>query len=176
MKTLAAAIIALGLQYGGSTPYEVTLDRVQLESGSRRLKAAAGAVVLKADARPAPDAAAAERRLGEWRARLLGQFEVAAGYPGMVTREIEVPAALRPEAVAGIPAGRSVWIVPATERFTFGAGAEDLVFYMSVVSQRWCPQSGQVAELTLFYPKKGFDRKAALAEEARFACRPTEKP
>ena len=177
MKTLAAAILAFGLHYGGTTPYTVTLDRVWQEGGSRRLKAEAGPVVLRAHAQPAEDEAAAQRRLGEWQTRLLGQFEVAAGYPGMITREIEVPASLRPKPVPGLADGRAIWIVPATERLTFGAGAEDLVFYISVVSQRWCPEAKKVVELTLYYPKKGFQEKTALAEEARFTCgRATEKP
>jgi hypothetical protein len=108
--------------------------------------------------------------LAEWKTRLYGQFEGAMSYPGMVTRRYDVPDSLRPRALP-VSGDRAAWIVPATERLTFGAGADDLVRYMAVVTHRWCPESKRAVELTLFYPRESFQEKEALAEEALFSCR-----
>ena len=164
------ALASHGLVYGGKAPYRVTLDRSLSEGGSRRTTAQLDATRLRAASEPAPDMAAAGRLLAEWKTRLYGQFEGAMSYPGMVTRRFDVPTELRPRAVSAAGAGRSIWIVPATERLTFGAGADDLVRYFAVVTHRWCPQAGRAVELTLFYPRESFHEEAALAEEAAFAC------
>jgi hypothetical protein len=164
------ALRSHGIVYEGKAPYRVTLDRNLSEGGSRRLTAELDATRLRVASEPARDSAAAGRLLAEWKTRLYGQFEGAMSYPGMVTRRFDVPQELRPRAVAAAGAGRSAWIVPATARLTFGAGADDLVRYFAVVTHRWCPEAGRAVELTLFYPRESFSEKAALSEEAAFAC------
>ena len=163
------ALLPHGMTYSGKMIYQVTLDRSLSEGGSRRLTAESAATRLRAASEPAHDAAAAQRLLSEWKTRLYGQFEGAMSYPGMVTRRYDIPEALRPRVVSAA-GGRSVWIVPATARLTFGAGADDLVRYIAVVTHRWCPEAGRAVELTLFYPRESFLEKTALAEEAAFAC------
>jgi hypothetical protein len=163
------ALAPHGIAYAGKTPYRVTLDRSLSEGGSRRLTAEFGAERLRVASEPAHDAVSAGRLLAEWKTRLYGQFEGAMSYPGMVTRRFDVPEALRPRAISAAR-GLSAWIVPATERLTFGAGADDLVRYIAVVTHRWCPGAGRAVELTLFYPRESFREKDALAEAAAFTC------
>ncbi|MFI5349250.1 MAG: hypothetical protein ACHQ2Z_06885 [Elusimicrobiota bacterium] len=158
-----------GMTYSGKKMYQVTLDRSLSDGGSRRLTAESGATRVKIATEPARDAAAARKLLSEWKTRLYGQFEGAMSYPGMVTRRYDIPEALRPRALAAA-GGRAAWIVPATDRLTFGAGADDLVRYIAVVTHRWCPEAGRAVELTLFYPRESFSEKAALVEEAAFTC------
>ena len=163
------ALLPHGMTYSGKNMYQVTLDRSLSEGGSRRLTAQFAATRLRAASEPARDAAGAGRLLAEWKTRLYGQFEGAMSYPGMVTRRFDIPEALRPRALT-TAGGRAAWIVPATERLTFGAGADDLIRYIAVVTHRWCPEAGRAVELTLFFPRESFREKDALAEEAAFAC------
>jgi hypothetical protein len=165
-----AALIPNGLDYGGRADYQVTLDRGLTPGGSRRLRAALGGTLIRVASEPAGDAKSAARLLGEWRTRLYGQFEGAMSYPGMVTRRYDVPEALRPREIRPPRGGRAEWIVPATSRLTFGAGADDLVRYVAVVADLYCPAPGRAVELALFYPRESFREKEALAEEAAFAC------
>ena len=164
------ALTPHGIAYAGKAQYRVKLDRSLSEGGSRRLTAELDGTRLRVASEPARDAASARRLLAEWKTRLYGQFEGAMSYPGMVTRRYDVPEALRPRVVSAAGGGRSAWIVPATERLTFGAGADDLVRYIAVVTHRWCPEAGRAVELTLFYPRESFSEKAALSEEAAFTC------
>ena len=159
-----------GIVYGGKAQYRVTLDRSLTEGGSRRLTAELNATRLRVASEPARDAAAAGRLLAEWKTRLYGQFEGAMSYPGMVTRRFDIPQELRPREISATGNGRSIWIVPATERLTFGAGADDLVRYFAVVTHRWCPKAKRAVELTLFYSRETFREETALSEEAAFTC------
>ncbi|MFI5361142.1 MAG: hypothetical protein ACHQ49_04160 [Elusimicrobiota bacterium] len=168
--SLREALLPHGVDYAGKAAFRVTLDRSLSEGGSRRLTAESGGTRLRVASEPARDAAAAGRLLAEWKTRLYGQFEGAMSYPGMVTRRYDVPKDLRPRAVSAAGGGRSAWIVPATARLTFGAGADDLVRYFAVVTHRWCPAAGRAVELTLYYPRESFREESALAEEAAFTC------
>lgn len=168
---LASLLLALsghGLLYAGKARCAALDERSWSQAGSLRLSADCGAYKLKVASEPDGSAEAGRARLAEWKARFLGQFEGEAAYPGMVTRAVSVPESLRPR-----PAhkkDRSVWLAPATERLTFGAGSPDLAPLRAVVSHRWCAKKGRAVELSLFYPAEGFDEKAALAEEARYSC------
>jgi hypothetical protein len=164
---LAGALASHGLRYTGKGRY-AGLEERAWGGVSRRLSAASGAARLRVLSEPDADAAAARRRLDEWAARFLGQFDGDAAYPGMVTKSIATPEALRPRRLP--VKDRAVWVAPATEALAFGAGAEDLAPYRAVLSQRWCAGAGRTVELALFYPAAAFVEKDALAEEASFTC------
>lgn len=158
----------LGLRYTGRRAYSVAQTRSWDASGSRRLSASADPVRLKVSSEPDADPASARRRLGEWAARFIGQFDGDAAYPGMVTREVSAPPSLRPRRAA--VAGRSVWLAPASAAMTFGVGADDLVRYQAVVSHRWCPAAGRTVEVALFFSTASYRETDALSEEASFDC------
>ncbi|MDX6769482.1 MAG: hypothetical protein SF051_08115 [Elusimicrobiota bacterium] len=166
--SFADALSRQGLRYAGARSYRGARERSWGAAGSRRLAAASADARLKASSEPDADAAAARRRLGEWAARFLGQFAGDAAYPGMVTREVAVPDSLRPRRVEAD--GRTVWLAPASAGMAFGVGAEDLVAYRAVVSQRWCPGSRRSVELALFFSTASYREADALAEEASFTC------
>lgn len=159
-----------GLKYEGTVAYGPIDDRDWGTAGSRRFYAEAGAARLRIVSEFDPDERSGKRRLFEWRARFIGQFDGEAAYPGMMTRTLRTPDSLRPREISAA-SGRKVWLAPATERLTFGAGAEDLVSYWAIVSHRWCRLAGRSVEIELFFPVKSFRRKTALMEEAAFSCR-----
>lgn len=161
-----------GLIERGGGAWDDVSERSWSASASRRLTAGREGTRLRATSEPAADEAAGRRTLAERRARFLAQFDGDIGYPGMVTRTFSVPEDFRPRVAPPGPDGGSLWLSAATERFTYGPGAADLVRYVAALSLRWCPAARRVVELELFFPKESFSEKRALSELSAFSCSP----
>jgi hypothetical protein len=107
--------------------------------------------------------------------RVEALYAGGAAYPGMVTTEFEVPKELRPVETKAGPQGNKALELGATANLTYGAGAEDLISYRSVMGYLYCGSSSLLAQVELFLPKAGFSREAALAEFSSLSCPEAKK-
>lgn len=163
------ALADAGLAYGGKRAYAVSVDRAWSER-SRRIVGRAGTLNARVTAERAEGQKAAERKFREWKLWVYGPFQGDAAYPGMVTKKFEAPPELRPREISAKGKGRTVLIVPATDRMTFGAGADDLAPQRALVSWRYCPRQRAAVQIELFWPAREFREEAALEEDAAFVC------
>lgn len=143
--------------------------------GERRaywtLLASDGSKRLRLEATKNIDRDAAEGRMKERFSAVEMLYFGDAAYPGLVTKRFEVPDGLKPEDLPDGPGGYRTLILHATGRMAYGAGAEDLVAYRSLMSYRYCRKERLLVQIEVFHPKAAFDRERSLSELAAVTCR-----
>lgn len=89
---------------------------------------------------------------------------IPAPYPGELTHSIQVPVELKPEVISLNIVGldRQAYILYATSRFTYGAGAADLITYRGVLTFIYDEGRESVYILELFVPEKKFIKEDVL--------------
>lgn len=91
-----------------------------------------------------------------------------AHYPGAITREVECQAKFQPE--KGDIEGMAYYIMYANERFFYGACAQELVKYRSIMGLRYCVREKTFVEAKLFFPPEAFSKDRALELLGSFQC------
>lgn len=184
-KTLAEA----GLEYKGTRALRTGKNYRRGDwKGARpafwTLAASDGTVKLRLELTKNIGRALAEKTMDERFLRIDALYSGGAAYPGMITKEFEVPKALRPADLKAGPDGNRAKALAATPNMAYGAGAEDLVSHRGLLGYLYCggagpdaeaeAQAGTLAQIELFFPKKEFKLETARQEFDKIHCRGNE--
>ena len=105
----------------------------------------------------------------EKKSMLLGMQEgMRSGYPGMITKMIEIPDSLKAEEKTVIVNGKNheILIMRATERFSYGVGDPSQAVFGVVMAFHYSEKKKILVQLELFYPINKFDREKACMDAA----------
>lgn len=166
-----------GLEYGGGRTFRADKSNRRGDwKGARpafwTLTASDGEAGLRLELTKNISREQAQKTMDERFQRIDALYSGGAAYPGMITTEFEVPAALRPLDITAGPDGNKAKALSATPNMTYGAGAEDLVSRRGILGYLYCggEKGGTLAQIELFFPKKDFDLEAARREFGEFRC------
>lgn len=164
----------IGLVYGGKENYKIEKSNQRGDwKGTMRcywtLLCSDRSRKLRMEITKNISAVSADKIVKERWSRIKMLYSGNAAYPGMLTREFEVPDELKPVIISSGPAALTGMLY-ATANMTYGAGAQDLAAYRSVMTLRYCEKNATLSQIEMFIPKKEFEKGTALKEIEAFAC------
>ena len=94
--------------------------------------------------------------------------EIRTGYPGMITKKIDIPDELKPIKMEVDTDGGVVdaMLLRASERLSYGLGDPSQVVYGTVMAFHYSDSAKMLVQLELFYPIDDFSSEQALKEIA----------